>query len=268
MVGGKAVDDVHVVPERLHVLAGAQLRPHGRTALPEAPQVVLAQEEVMRGHLARHRDPPLLGRLDQEDLGEPWLVGNPQWGPVLRPRTHSSPRSPPPCGPRGRCGQDAGTAGPPSARRPPSAAQRGPRWASDVATAPDAGGERGWWAALPGADLPRASPCPPLLLTSIHRDTLSIRRLEKVSFRYILRPAAAPARGPRVPALSGEAPRKRAKSQRAPASASCRITGSGCCGGTSPATSNEPTTAGTGGDEHGAGSSSSPSVPRRKKRRR
>lgn len=67
---------------------------------------------------------------------------------------------------------------------------------------------------------PHASPCP-WWPTSIHSDTSSIRRLEKVSFRYILSPAAAPAKGPSEPAFSEEAPRKRAKSQRAPASASC-----------------------------------------------
>lgn len=59
-------------------------------------------------------------------------------------------------------------------------------------------------------------------LTSIHSDTSSIRRLEKVSFRYILSPAAALASGSSKLALSKEAPRKRAKSQRAPASASYR----------------------------------------------
>lgn len=84
MVSGEAVDDVHVLPERLHVLAGAQRWPHGCTALPEAPQVVLAQEKVVRGHLARHRDPPLLGRLDEDDLGQPWLERNPQ-DPMLHP---------------------------------------------------------------------------------------------------------------------------------------------------------------------------------------
>lgn len=71
VVRGEAVDGVHVLPESLQVLAGAQCWPHGRPALPEAPQVVPAQEEVVRGHLARHRDPLLLRCLDEEDLGEP-----------------------------------------------------------------------------------------------------------------------------------------------------------------------------------------------------
>lgn len=70
MVSGKAVDGVHVLPEGLQVLGGAQCWAHGPTALPKAPQVILAQEEVVWGHLARHRDPLLLGRLDEEDLEE------------------------------------------------------------------------------------------------------------------------------------------------------------------------------------------------------
>lgn len=58
-------------------------------------------------------------------------------------------------------------------------------------------------------------------LTSIHSDTSSMRRLEKVSLRYSFSPAAAAASAPSEPAFSADAPRNRAKSQRAPASASC-----------------------------------------------
>lgn len=179
------------------------------------------------------------------------MVSGEPTGPRAPPRNRPSPRSPPPCAPRGRCAQDAGTAGPPSAPPPPSAARRVPRWAGAAATAPGAGGNGAGGHRCQEQTCP--VPAPALPLTSIHSDTSSILRLEKVSFRYILSPAAAPARGPRVPALSKEAPRKRAKSQRAPASASCSTRGSGCCGGTSPATSSEPSVdsepmAGTGGD--------------------
>lgn len=68
MVSGEAVDGVHILPEGLLVLGGAQRWAHSTTALPEAPQVILAQEEVVWGHFARHRDPLLLGCLDEEDL--------------------------------------------------------------------------------------------------------------------------------------------------------------------------------------------------------
>lgn len=68
MVCCEAVDGVHVLPERLHVLAGAQRWPHSCSTLPEAPQVIPAQKEMVWGHLTRHRDPLLLGCLDEEDL--------------------------------------------------------------------------------------------------------------------------------------------------------------------------------------------------------
>lgn len=71
MVCGEAVDGVHVLPECLHILAGAQRWPHGCSALPKAPQVIPAQEKVVWGYLACHQDPFLLGCLDEDDLEEP-----------------------------------------------------------------------------------------------------------------------------------------------------------------------------------------------------
>lgn len=53
-------------------------------------------------------------------------------------------RSPPPCGPHGRCAQGAGTAGPPSGQRPPSAVLHVPRLAGAVATAQSAMEGQSW----------------------------------------------------------------------------------------------------------------------------
>lgn len=155
--------------------------------------------------------------------GAPKQPCAPLLGPTVPPPHVPVPCcSPPPCGPRGRCARDAGTAGPPSGQRPLSAAPHAPRQAGAAATARSAGAGTGVLGTGARSRLqPHVSPCPQRL-TSIHSDTSSIRRLEKVSFRYILSPAAAPAKGPSELAFSEEAPRKRAKSQRAPASASCR----------------------------------------------
>lgn len=68
MVSGEAVDDVQVLPQRLHVLAGSQHGPHLRPTTADVGHVILAQEEVVRRHLACHLDALLLGRPDDQDL--------------------------------------------------------------------------------------------------------------------------------------------------------------------------------------------------------
>lgn len=68
VVRGEAVDDVQVLPQRLHVLAGAQHGPHLRPAAADVGHVLLAQEKVVRRHFARHLDALLLGRPDDQDL--------------------------------------------------------------------------------------------------------------------------------------------------------------------------------------------------------
>lgn len=68
MVRGEAVDDVQVLPKRLHVLTGTQHGPHLCPAAANVGHVLLAQEEVVRRHLACHLDSLLLGRPDDQDL--------------------------------------------------------------------------------------------------------------------------------------------------------------------------------------------------------
>ena len=54
MIGGEAIDDVHVIPQRLLVFESGQSRTHFAFA-SEAHQIVGAQEQVMRANFARHR---------------------------------------------------------------------------------------------------------------------------------------------------------------------------------------------------------------------
>lgn len=68
VVGGKAVDDVQVFPQRLHVLPGSQ---HGSdlcSPIADVRDVVLAQKEVMRRHLTGDLDALLLGSTDDHNL--------------------------------------------------------------------------------------------------------------------------------------------------------------------------------------------------------
>lgn len=68
MVCGEAVDNVQVLPQRIHVLPGAQHGSHLRSPIADLRQVVVAQEQVVRCHLARHLDALLLGGPDDQDL--------------------------------------------------------------------------------------------------------------------------------------------------------------------------------------------------------
>lgn len=68
MVRGKAVDDVQVFPERLHILACAQHGSDLRSSVANLRHVFLTQEEVMRRHLTRNLDALLLGSTDDQDL--------------------------------------------------------------------------------------------------------------------------------------------------------------------------------------------------------
>ncbi len=71
MVGGDAIDGVaQARPQRSHVLGRAQHRPHVAQR-PQARGVGLAQEEVVRRHLARDRQPAPLGIGNQLDLLAP-----------------------------------------------------------------------------------------------------------------------------------------------------------------------------------------------------
>lgn len=73
VVRGEAVDDVQVLPESLHVLAGPQHGPHLRSAVADLCHVVLAEEEVMRCHLTRDLDALLLRRSDDQDLKKEFM---------------------------------------------------------------------------------------------------------------------------------------------------------------------------------------------------
>lgn len=64
VVSGEAVDDVKVFPKRLHVLTGTQHGPHLCSPISNFHHIILAEEEVMRRHLARDLDAFLLCRSD------------------------------------------------------------------------------------------------------------------------------------------------------------------------------------------------------------
>lgn len=68
VVCGEAVDDVQVFPQSLHVLVGSQHGSDLRSAVADLRHVFLAEEEVMRSHLACDLDALLLRRSDDEDL--------------------------------------------------------------------------------------------------------------------------------------------------------------------------------------------------------
>lgn len=68
VICGKAVDDVHVVPERLPVVCGDEAGSHLAASGADARQVSRRQEEMMRRHLTRHRPTPLLSRANHQDL--------------------------------------------------------------------------------------------------------------------------------------------------------------------------------------------------------
>lgn len=268
MVSGKAVDDVHVLPERLHVLAGAQLRPHGRTALPEAPQVVPAQEEVVRGHLARHRDPPLLGRLDEEDLGRAAVVsGEPTGSRAPAPNPQFSPLT--------------------SSLRATWQMWTG-RWYSwaTISTAATVcrsawatmgrcrghcsrcWGEWGRWAPLPGADLPRASPCPPAHLHP-QRHVVHPQAGEGV-VQVHLEPGGRPSQGAQSASVVQGSPQEEGKITASPSLSQLQDNRQWVLWWWDHSCHQQRAQHGwhRRGCEHRAGSSSSPSVPRRKRRRR
>lgn len=93
MICGKTVNGVQVVPECFHVLAGAQHRPYLTSPFPNATQVLLTQEEVVRRHLACHRNALLLCCLDDQDLWKKNKDGGPHQGLLfLRARyAHTHP---------------------------------------------------------------------------------------------------------------------------------------------------------------------------------
>lgn len=68
VIRGEAVDDVQVLPECLHVLAGSQHGPYLRPSVSDHRHVVLAKKEVMRGHLTCDLDALLLRCSDDQDL--------------------------------------------------------------------------------------------------------------------------------------------------------------------------------------------------------
>ena len=68
VVCGEAVDDVQVLPQRLHVLECSQHGSDLRSSFADLPNVFLTQEEVMRCHLAGDLDALLLCCSDDQDL--------------------------------------------------------------------------------------------------------------------------------------------------------------------------------------------------------
>lgn len=68
VVCGKTVNGVQVVPECFHIFSGAQHRPYLTSAFPNASQVLLTQEEMVRCHLTCHLNALLLCCLDDQYL--------------------------------------------------------------------------------------------------------------------------------------------------------------------------------------------------------
>ena len=68
MVGGKAVNDVHVVPERLLVVTGDEAGPDLCPAGADPTSVLVTEEEVVGADLAGHGNTLLLGNPDDGNL--------------------------------------------------------------------------------------------------------------------------------------------------------------------------------------------------------
>lgn len=75
MISSKAVYDVQVVPQGLHVIPRTQHGAHLPFIVPQPLEIIEAEEEVMWSHLAGHLDAFLLSSLDDEDLREPNEAG-------------------------------------------------------------------------------------------------------------------------------------------------------------------------------------------------
>ena len=68
VVSGKAVNDVHVVPQRLSVLLGYEHRSDLSPAGADPRQILRREEEMMWRRLARHRPTLLLRGADHCNL--------------------------------------------------------------------------------------------------------------------------------------------------------------------------------------------------------
>lgn len=68
VVCGKAVDDVQVFPESLHVLICSQHGSDLRSSIADLWHVFLTEEEMMRRHLTRDLDALLFCRSDDQNL--------------------------------------------------------------------------------------------------------------------------------------------------------------------------------------------------------
>lgn len=68
VVCSKAVDNVQIFPECLHVLACSQHGSNLRSTVADLRHIILAQEEVVRGDLACDLDALLLRSSDYQDL--------------------------------------------------------------------------------------------------------------------------------------------------------------------------------------------------------
>ena len=69
VISSKAVDDVHVLPESVLVVLGAEYWPHLCPALPNVWDVILTEEEMVGGHLTGYRQTILLSNTDYSHLG-------------------------------------------------------------------------------------------------------------------------------------------------------------------------------------------------------
>ena len=68
VIGGKAVNDVQVLPESILVLLGAENRSHLRSSLADPRDVILTKEQVMWTHFARDGQTFLLCHTDDGNL--------------------------------------------------------------------------------------------------------------------------------------------------------------------------------------------------------
>ena len=70
VVSGKAVNDVHVVPQCLSIIFGYEHRSDLSPAGADPRQILRRQEQMMRRHLARHRPTLFLRGPDYRDLNQ------------------------------------------------------------------------------------------------------------------------------------------------------------------------------------------------------
>ncbi len=68
MISSKAVNNVHILPESILVIFRAEHRPDLCPSLANVRDVLITEEEMVRGHFTRHREIFLFGSTNDCNL--------------------------------------------------------------------------------------------------------------------------------------------------------------------------------------------------------